>query len=728
MRHSRLYVVLVLLSCASALLPALEEVKPVAPPKSWDKFVILVWQYKTNARKDKASYESVNLRGIHIDRKNADLQALSNETGWPYYVDHAADKGYLHLGKAGDQVKNQTEIIVRPNSLSNPATISKMKDFLKTNIGAAKGGHAVAYAFDDEISLGSFCTPVETDGSPANVALYRKALEKQYGSIEKLNAQYGSSYSDFNAIAPKSYEHFRSALTPTAMGKANLSQWCDWRTYMDDTWSECLADLTRYTNGIDASVPAGYVGGHMPSAWGGNDYRKLSKSIQWIEAYDIGATTEILRSFWGQDHGRMQTFFPSQNVKQDAWFFWYYLSHGVRGVICWPALKVKVKDQDGKEKDKEIGWFDEGKAHEAIVALAPTFKEVQGPLSQKIIDGTFQHDPVAIYYSHPSIQVTWAFDAACHGKTWPRRSSSMDNAISTANVTRIAWLKTLEDVGIQAKFIHQDHLLGGVLEKENYKVLLLNKTLCLSDAEAAAIKSFAAKGGVVIADHLCGVFDEHGKARAAGALDELFGVKHDLSKGILSGDTLTEIDGENGGAFAEKNWKVTGVPMFKGLPIYERGLTAAGGKADYTDGGTAVVRNGKHVYLNISTAGVQLKRPKNEIGEWLAFTAELFKQAGVTPRVKLALNGEPAKHTEALFWKNGDSTTLCVVKNLGRKATIDSFGSMDEGLGAGGVKLKLSFAAPVKELKNERTGKDLGAGTDFEDDFTPWEANVYTYR
>src|SRR5258708_32180489 len=138
-------------------------------------------------------------------------------------------------------------------------------------------------------------------------------------------------------------------------------------------------------------------------------------------------------------------------------------------------------------------------------------------------------------------------DVAPHRGTWPNRMSSMDNSISTSNLTRVAWLKTLEDIGIQAKFIHQDHLLGGALEKDGFKVLLLNRVLCLSDAEATAIRAWAAKGGTVIADHLCGVFDEHGKAREKGALDDLFGVTHDLAQGVLGGKTLTEVQGERGG-------------------------------------------------------------------------------------------------------------------------------------------------------------------------------------
>ncbi len=115
-------------------------------------------------------------------------------------------------------------------------------------------------------------------------------------------------------------------------------------------------------------------------------------------------------------------------------------------------------------------------------------------------------------------------------------------------------------------------------------------------------------------------------------------------------------------------------------------------------------------------------RSKGEAGEWLAWIRELLTGAGVEPRLTLNL-----PRTEAIFWKNGARTTLCVVKNVERKASIDEFGKATDAVGQGPEKLKLSFAQPVKELRNERTGKVLGAGREFVDDFTPWEANVYTF-
>ncbi len=673
-----------------ALLLALqadEGVKDVPPPPPWSRFTMLVWQYQTDVLRDRALYESVNLRGFHVDRDNEKLTAFGKENGWPFYVDHAAGKGILHLGRLAEPLLRKPDIQDRPNSLADPKTMERLKSLVKAHVSRAKGAPVVAYAFDDEISTGNFGSPVETDGSPLSVAQYRKFLATTYGTIEKLNAQYGTAHASFDVVAPRSFEAFRGQLKPDGLGRLNLSGWLDWRSFMDKQWADALAELTRYANSIDPGVPAGFVGGGNPCVWGGADYRRLSKSVQWMEAYDIGASNEILRSFWDQKRPRVQTFFSSKNPKNDAWFLWYYLCHGNRGVICWPE-----------------GWFKDGKVADYVAANAAVFKEVQGPVSAKIVDGVFAHDPIAIYYSHPSIQLTWALDAATHGRTWPSRSSSMENALSTSSLTRIGWLKTLEDLGYQAKFVHQDHKLDG------FKVLILNRALCLSDAEAVAIRAFAAKGGTVIADHLCGLFDEHGKAREKGALDDLFGAHRDLAQGIFGGKGLTEVDAEKGAQLSEKTWAVDALQ--KGMAVVERGFTST---------------PGRHAYLNLSPIGYLLKRSKNEGGEWREHVGGLLKAAGLLPRLRMSIDGRPSPLTESIFWRNGDRTTLCVVQNLERKALIDGFGATEGAIGDAKVKLALEFAAPVKGLTNERSGKLLGDGTSFEDEYTPWEANVYTY-
>lgn len=715
-----------ILSAASVLLSATllglgnaraqDTVPELAPPKTWDHFVILMWQYQTDVRKDQAVYESLNLNGFHVDRRNDELVALGKAKGWPFYVDHAADKGILHLGDKTDHpnvaaVHRKRELTARPNSLADPATIEKLHGFLKDRIGSAKGSTAVAYAFDDEISLGHFCSPAEVDSGQHSVAFYRKQLEAEYKTIDRLNAQYGTSHKDFASVKPTGFEEVRGQLASGGIGKVNLSAWQDWRAAMDTQFSDVLAELTRFTNSLDGTVPAGFVGGQAPSPWGGYDWRKLSKAVQWVECYDIGGSNTILRSFWSQQRAHVQTYFSSKESRLDAWFLWYYLCQGNRGVIAWPE-----------------GWIKDGKAADHIVRLAPTFKEIQGPVSQAIIDGELQTDGVAIYYSHPSVQMSWALDAACHGKTWPNRSSSMDNSISTGGLSRIGWIKSLQDVGVQPRFIHQDHLLGGTLAKSGIKVLILNRALCLSDAEVAAIQAFAKVGGTVVADHLCGLFDEHGKARPAGALDELFGVKRDLGKGWFNGQDLTEVNGEKGGKLTEGTWAL-GAERSREVAVVERGLSTIGAAKGETAGQTVVaVRNGKAVYLNLSPIGYLMHRSDDQGKAWLDLVSGLLKDGGIATRLTITSDDAIAsKLIESLFWKNGKRTTVCVVKNIDRAATINSFGDIKGGIGEAAVQIKLEFAKPVKDLKNERTGKAMGAGKTFTDTFVPWEANVYSY-
>ncbi|MGC4002100.1 MAG: hypothetical protein QM811_02695 [Pirellulales bacterium] len=68
------------------------------------------------------------------------------------------------------------------------------------------------------------------------------------------------------------------------------------------------------------------------------------------------------------------------------------------------------------------------------------------------------------------------------------------------------------------------------------------------------------------------------------------------------------------------------------------------------------------------------------------------------------------------------------MQNLDRSAKIDGFGTVKTAWDAGPQTIRLTFARPIKDLVNERTGQRLGDGAAFDDRFTPWEANVYTYR
>jgi hypothetical protein len=68
--------------------------------------------------------------------------------------------------------------------------------------------------------------------------------------------------------------------------------------------------------------------------------------------------------------------------------------------------------------------------------------------------------------------------------------------------------------------IHEDDLAGGDLGR--YNLIILPNIAVLSDAQAAGIRQYAAKGGSVLATFETGFFDESGKRRNAAVLGDLF--------------------------------------------------------------------------------------------------------------------------------------------------------------------------------------------------------------
>ena len=718
-------------SAGSEAPPATPDAVPFIRPKpDWDRFLILVWQYQTKAQDDLPLYTQAGFRGFHIDRGAGQEGTVefARTNRLPYYVDHAADKGYLHLtdGTGARSVSRQKGVIPRPQSLVDPKVIDLMKGHLRKNIATTKSGPVVAYAFDDEISLGVFNSPAEVDGSPLSVAAYRQWLKTAYGAIEKLNAQWGTTYKDFSEAQPTSFEEVRAAHAAAPFAKWNLSRWTDWRSYMDTQFAGCLADLARYANTQDPATPAGFVGGQQPAPYGGYDYAKVCASVQWIEAYDIGGTCEILRSLWKWPERRpyVQTWFSAGEPKRDAWFLWYYLVHGNRGVIAWP--------------DRGGSWFHYKGAGLApfIAANADTIREVQGDVSRPILDPDtrFDADPIALYYSQPSVQASWVMDVVPHGSTWPNRSSSLDNGNQSAGRNRTAWMKLLEDGGYQYNVVTPGQVLAGCLEKEKYRVLILGRTVAMSDAEAAAIRRFAEQGGTVIADCLTGILDEHGKGRAAGgALDDLFGVKRDESKGYLDGKAIWEISGELYNKPFMQRLSYNGALRHEGIVVYERGTKAAGGKAAaQVDGADVIISRpagrGRAILLNLTPVAYNdVQERMGAFGErWRAVAGEIMVGAGLKPRARVLGGGKPVPAAETLFWRKGDTVVLAVIKNLPRDAAVDSAGDMAGTFGEA-VDVEIALAAPVTGVRNLRTGEKRPDGAVIKARWQPWEALVFEF-
>jgi hypothetical protein len=711
---------------------SLHPVAGVPTRVEWNRFKVLVWQYNTSVLNDMDLYRQAGLGGFHIDRgagkdKIVDFSVTER---YPYYVDHAADKGFLYLtGGNRRNVTGKLGLTTRPHSLSDPVTIKRIKKHLRKNITATKTGLVLAYAFDDEVSLGRLVTPCDVDKHPLSIMWFRKWLEHEYGTVGQLNKQWNTDYKSFEEVMPHWFEKVRHRAKAPPLSMWNLSAWVDFRHFMDFQFAAVLSELTRYANSLDSKNPAGFVGGQGPGPWGGYDYAMLSRAVQWMEAYDIHGTNEILRSWWNPGRRpRMQTFFSSKNPKLDSWFLWYYMLHGNQAVIAWPA-----------------GWF-HSDGHDIaphILANKQTFEDIQGRVSEPIVNPktVFEPDPIGIYYSHPSIQVGWAMDAITHGKTWINRQGSIDNDNQSMGVLRKGWCKTLEDLGFQYDFVSYLDVQEGKVDLNKFKVIVLPKTVCLSDKEADALTDFVQNGGTLIADYLCGLMDEHGKGRPKGVLDDLFGLVRDESDGYMNGKGLTEIDGERyEEPFLEKLTYYDGAYRHNGILVFERGTRHKQGTNAITINGSLGlfhrasvnvqkdVAKGRAVYLNLSPLEYwSPERRFSQYGhEWRKIVSKILRTAGLEPRVRIYEHGNTANMIESLLWKNGNKYYLGLVKNPTEKKELArlTYGQAIEGITGREVDIYLEFKRPVA-LINLRTNEHLGVGQAFSDRFKPWEGNLY---
>ena len=631
-----------------------------------------------------------------LDEPNRSKLGWIDRSGLRFYLDHAATKHFLHLWD-GDAVRQHLDELhgagVRPVPV-NDALGRTLRDKIRRNLDAVKASpNRAAYALDDEISWGHFVHPAMwriTDDPGA----YRSWLQEIYGRD-----------------APKrdswvTYENVRPKLAGWSVGQFDASPLLDQWTFNDSYWNNFLGDLVEYANEVDPRTPCGFVGGQAPNAFGGYDYAKLMRKVQFLESYNVGSSQAIIRSFNPGNAIPAVTTHFHRSTEDDIWQTWYYLAHGNRGFIGWVE-----------------GWFDGGRPEPWHDQVAPHYREAAEKIGPLLAGAEWVDDGVAVYYSHASIQLGWVLDAAAHGKTWTQRNS--DERLGSAHLVRHAWENMLRDSGLQYDFLsYADVVQGGVPSK--YKVLILPGCLCLSDAEARRIEAFRRAGGTVVADYMPGLWDQHGKGRpGGGALDAMFGVRHDpgLRAGDLfnGGDLWCEVDQD-----ANYSWKT----YREFITNHNSCLRGAGGyhKAVRSMTGGEVRRQGEGtaVLLNLSPQWYNAYR---EAGHEEARRREVFLRPVLErcqPWARLKDAGEAEHGYEITYWRKDGRTIVCLCLNP-EVAGSHLGGGNATGLKTRTMAVTLAFGDAVAGLRDERTGRELGAGREFRLDWTMNEAVVVSF-
>ena len=661
--------------------------------KAYPGWIYMPWTYQWNLGYTNASgkwSQAHGYNGAFLDGNGGSPDSPPGKLDWinrfqlRFYVDHTAGKGSLHLWDGGKQKPHLSELHgngVRTVPL-NDALKRKLCGLIENNVSQVKSSpYRAAYALDDEASWGHFVHPTMwrvTDDADA----YKTWLAAIYGP---------------NAVPARerwvTYEDLRPHLSAWSVREFDVSPLMDQWSFNDSYWCNLLGDLVEYSNIVDPATPCGIVGGQAPNAFGGYDYAKLTRKIQYIEAYNLGSSQAIIRSFNPQNAIPAVTSHFHQSADDDIWQIWYYLAHGNRGHIGWVE-----------------NWFDKETPQLWQEKVAPHYREAGQKIGPLMQDAIWKHDGVALYYSHPSIQLGWILDAEAHGATWVNRDG--DHRLGASHLVRQAWENMLRDAGLQYNFLSYADVLQNGIPPE-YKALILPACLCLSDAEAQAIEAFCRRGGTVLADYLPGVWDQRGKGRATGgALDRLFGVRHDpnlTAKDVFGGRLWCEVDQD-----ANYDWKT-----------YKEFLTNKNDCLKEVSGFNKAVRNmpvanvnrvgkGTAVLMNLSPQWYNAYRAAGfEAAKRREIFLRYLKAHGITRPMEIEGASEPEFGYEITYFRRPHGGTLLFLCLNPETIGSELGGGSAVGLKTGRRNITLKFAAAVRSVRDERTGKILGDGTRF---------------
>ncbi len=675
----------------------------------WDTWIYMPWRFRWNVGTGDEGGQfcrDYGFNGGFTDHGRGPFEWL-NKWNLRFYNDHTAAKGYLYLrgaNRKGNFAKYQRDGRAIRSGTDGPQAIDdamrkRLNDTVTRYVTNVREHSPlrVAYALDDEISWGAFVTPIPWRLNTDDEA-YARWLKDYYGPLDAPEPQY---------VTPD----FTRRQLDRPLKDIDFSPLLDRITYNDSVWANFIGELVETANKADPDTPCGFVGGQSPNMWGGYDYAKLMKKIQFIEAYNLGSSQAITRSFNpGNAMPQVTTHFhkDDRGTANDIWQTWYYFAHGNRGMIGWVE-----------------GWFDGKKPRPWLDEYKSVNKEIGGIQGPKMVGSRWIHDGVAIYYSHPSIQVSWCLDIEPHGSTWVNRGN--DARLGTSHNVRKAWEYLLTDSGIQYDFISYDQVVTGGVPDE-YKVLILPACYALSDIEAQRITEFCRRGKTVIADFACGLFDQHGKGREKGALDHLFGVFHDGSETgrDFFGDRLWVETDQDAGFYYRRYrdlFATIDCKLEHGYAVAERRLPTINVRLlDVVDGGLAVYVNlSPQRYLQYREEGVADEKKRN-IFIYSAIAGGRKSWVTVTDQT-----GRRPRNVEVTYWSKGDRTLLFVIQNA--VVTGSAFGGGGaEGLISQKTKINVEFPAIAQDVVDERTGQRLGDGKRFTFDFNTVEAVMFSFR
>ncbi len=479
-------------------------------PRIWDDYDVTMYHFGPNPVP--GVWPAVNNQLQELDVTTLAAYTLETSKHANYKVqaqtrikgvespDSGPDKDYYLEMKKKYLETNDKRLLIRKYGLKDPVYLNSVREELKTKVGSWKKFSPSAYYIFEEPSVTSYDDPLDLCFGETTLKSMRDWLKKQYPTLEALNKQWGTNFKNWEEVIPDDSREARL--------RGNYSSWADHRTYMETCWADLFKFVQETVNEIDPGGLVQLSGTQSTSSHNGYDYSLLDQYVGQMNPYDIDNQLEYHNTFnpnlkvSGQagygalGKGVLYDFYNHLFLKETggSYVFWQ--------VSCLnPDLRMCQAGKDMKEGFDEMLKRGIGR----LIASYQPENELK----------------IAIHYSYPSIHAAWIAD----GKIGMNMYDNDSKTLMQYNRNRDGWVKALHDMGVGFNFISYTNIELGGLISNGYKVLVLPMSMALSDLEVQNIRAFVKQGGIVIADALPGVMDNHTKFRETRALADVFGIK-----------------------------------------------------------------------------------------------------------------------------------------------------------------------------------------------------------
>ncbi len=489
------------------------------PPadEGWNDYQVFIWQNQDSAQYAALRELGVSAGKVYADRSGAVVSDFTDpllDNDLPWYVENIATDFYSAYHRWDpERPKNwrflearalyaanplDPRALIRDPSLSDPAWLQTIRERLQGTVASYARFRPLFYNLADEPGIAQTASFWDFDMSPHSLAAMRDWLREEYGSLDALNAQWGSSFAGWDAVMPMT--------TREAVMREddNYSAWADFKAWMDVAFARAVRAGTEAVHAADPTARAGLEGMQIPG-WGGYDYSLLAHSVDVMEIYDYGENVETARSL---NPGLVILNTSGSGGAREAYGVWRDFLRGSRGTILWDENRRMVGPDavPGERGRQATRW---------IAAL-------RGGVGALLIGAERHVDPIAMLYSPASQRTQWMLRVKPGGQAWSERDVDdeyEDNPIRDASA-RLRW--AIEHMGLQHRMIAPAQIEQGALTRDGYRVLILPHAVALSPRAAAEIRRFVSAGGTVIAEGESGLFDAHSRRAAEPLLADLF--------------------------------------------------------------------------------------------------------------------------------------------------------------------------------------------------------------